>query len=197
MTFVALATAFSLSMGDTPPQKLDIKLDKVDTPTVSMPDLGTGGVPKAEGLKSDEAQPSGPQLKQTDGDTVVRRGAITIDKVVHANDFARRGTDQIPKGAFAELNLYSVPAKIPPFKTCLTLNSPDGMTVPIVVMIRSPAGETLLASRGPVVFDGPGKMDFVIDWAGFEARMAGNYHLTVQLGVQKAQDFPLPLKIAK
>ena len=47
-----------------------------------------------------------------------------------------------------------------------------------------------------MVFDGPGKMDFVIDWSGFEARTQGDYKVAVQLGVQPPQEFPLSFKVA-
>ncbi len=50
MTSVALVAALSLVLGDEPKKKLDIKLDKVTAPDLSMPNLGTGSVPKAEGL---------------------------------------------------------------------------------------------------------------------------------------------------
>jgi hypothetical protein len=194
----AVATTLLLAAGDPPPKKLDIHIDKVGKPDTSVPTLETGKVPKADGLKGESKSPESPQLKQTDGEAVTHRGAIAVEKVVHATEFTSKGLDQIPKGRpISELSLYSLPAHVPPFKSCFTLNSPDGMSTPIVVSFRSPSGETLLASRGQVVFDGPGKMDFVIDWAGFDVRSVGDYRITVQLGVQKPLDFTLAIRMAK
>lgn len=196
MNPLALATVLGLALGAEPikPKPLDVKIEKIKAPELTVPDLG--GVPKAEGLKKEEAEKA-PEAKQTLPSEGVKRGPVAVEKVVHAQDFVARGVDRLPKGQISEFRMYAVPAKILPFKTCLTLNSPDGVTKPVMVALRSPSGETLLANRGEVVFGGPGKLDFVIDWAAFEARYQGEYKVTVQIGLQPAQDFPLVIKVGK
>lgn len=192
----SLCAALSLwaAAGTPPKPKFDIKIEKPKI-DVEMPDLG--GVPKADGLTAGTESAQGPELKATGGGEIGRKGDVVIEKVVHAVNFAAHGNARVPRGAISEFNVYALPARIDPFKTRLTLSSPDGMTTPILVALRSPGGEALMSSRGEVVFEQPGRLDFVIDWSAFEARAPGDYKVTVQIGVQKSQDFVLPIKLAK
>jgi hypothetical protein len=171
-------------------------IPKMEAPKINL-DLPK--VPKADGL-SGTAREQQAEPKQTAGDLRSQAGMpgagapAKLASAVNAKDFVVATGGRKPVGRIDAFTVPGLPARISGFKTCLKLVSGSGAPVTVRAVLRSPSGEELLSSRAEVAFTSGEQMELVIEWDGFEARNAGDYHLVVFLDGAQAGDYLLPVQ---
>ena len=186
-----LSALACLILAAAPVQKLE-PIGRIETPKI---DLQLPDMPKADGLNGPAKGDEPMQAKQAAGDLRAGSPPANVAKVlsvVHARDFAATKAGYKPVSRLDSFAMGTLPAKTGAFKSCVRVGTSDGVPVTLRATIKSPAGNEMLSSdRVDVTFGSMASIDVVIDWPGFEASTAGEYHLLVMLDGKVSGEFPL------